>query len=66
VGDPNNRNKGSNNFVNNATESNSAETVANFPPPRLTINLKECKYDIFRKIGIEDLNYRVILSGEVV
>ena len=26
----------------------------------------ECKYDIFRRIGVEDLNYKVVLAGDVI
>ena len=28
--------------------------------------LPDCKYDIFRKIGIEQLNFKTVLVGDVV
>lgn len=34
--------------------------------PRLTINLKECRYEIFQKLCLDHLNFRCLLQNDVV
>ena len=34
--------------------------------PRMTINLKECRYEIFQRLCVEKLNFRCLLQNDVV